>query len=109
MDRLPFRHRTAAGETREFEFHLHPETGSAVRVHQLLSRLVEVIDHEVALLGQTSNGDVLQALAMALAVRTDMVPAAEALKHRLARELVDVALDSLRDTERHATGPVGHA
>ncbi|MFN4263733.1 MAG: hypothetical protein ACK4IT_09040 [Thioalkalivibrionaceae bacterium] len=109
MDRLPYHHRTAAGETRDFEFHLHPETGSAMRVHQLLSRLVEVVDHEVALLGETSNGDVLQALAMALAVRTDMVPAAESLKYQLARELVEAALESLGETARRAEGPVGHA
>ncbi|WP_018864149.1 MULTISPECIES: hypothetical protein [Thioalkalivibrio] len=109
MDVMPYRYTTPSGEAVSFEFRLHPETGSAVRVQQLLDRLVDTLDHEIGVLGDTCNGDVLQALAMALAVRTDMIPAHPEMTRDLARDVVERALGSLSEAEHQYVGPVGHA
>ncbi|MBS3800012.1 MAG: hypothetical protein KGY40_03365 [Thioalkalivibrio sp.] len=109
MDVLPYRYTTPSGEAVSFEFRLHPETGSAVRVQQLLDRLVETLDNEIGVLGDTCNGDVLQAVAMALAVRTEMIPADTAMTRDLARDVVERALNSLEQASHQQTGPVGHA
>jgi hypothetical protein len=109
MDVLPYRYTTPSGEAVSFEFRLHPETGSAVRVQQLLDRLVDTLDNEIGVLGDTCNGDVLQAVAMALAVRTEMIPADTAMTRDLARDVVERALNSLEQASHQQTGPVGHA
>ncbi len=109
MDLLPYRYTTPSGEAVSFEFRLHPETGSAVRVQQLLDRLVETLDNEIGVLGDTCNGDVLQAVAMALAVRTEMIPADTGMTRDLARDVVERALNSLEQASHQPTGPVGHA
>lgn len=104
---MPYRATTTGGEVIDFDFPLHPHTQSAVRVTQLLSAQLASIDREVALAGDTGNGDVLQALAMALAVRVSMVPVAHESTAQLALSLLNDALDSAREARRHTT-PVGH-
>jgi hypothetical protein len=108
MDHLPYRFTTPTGDAISFEFRLHPETGSATRVHQLLDRILEVVNHEIALLGETRNGDLLQALAMAIAVRTEMIPADPELTRGLARDVLEQALRSLQ-TATHDAPTAGHA
>ncbi|AHE98478.1 hypothetical protein [Thioalkalivibrio paradoxus] len=108
MDFLPYEFTTPGGDAISFEFRLHPETGSATRVHQLLDRILHTLNHEIALLGETRNGDLLQALAMAMAVRTEMIPADPELTRRLALEVMEQALRSLQHA-RHQEMPVGHA
>ena len=44
MKKLPYRVRTKTGDRFDIDFPLHPETGDAVRVGQLISLLLEVID-----------------------------------------------------------------
>lgn len=104
---LPYRATTASGEVFDLEFALHPETQSAVRVSQVLTAVLGAVDREVALTGDTGNGDVLQALAMALAVRARMIPLSPDTLEELARALVDSALDGARSAGTHRT-PVGH-
>lgn len=89
---LPYRVTTQTGEVIDFEFDLHPDTGSAMRVSQLLSAVLHTLDREIRVLGETSNGDVLQALAMALAARARMIHAPVAQTAELARDLVTEAL-----------------
>ena len=72
--RLPYRATTSSGNQFDFDFPLHPDTGSAVHVSNLLSAVLGTLDHEIRQIGPVSNGDVLQALAMALAVRTRILP-----------------------------------
>jgi hypothetical protein len=106
--RLPFEYTTPTGDRFEVDFELHPDTVSAMRVSQLLERLMETLDHEIGVLGQTANGDVLQALAMALAVRAGMIHADPALTARLCRDLLQRATASVADARRsHAQS--GHA
>jgi hypothetical protein len=91
---LPFRTTTATGNQFDFEFALHPETASPVQVSNLLSALLETLDREIGQLGDVGNGDVLQALAMALVVRTRMLGPGSDRIDGLVRELVESALAS---------------
>ncbi len=106
--KLPYRAETAMGERFDIEFPLHPETGSAVRVGQLLSSLLAAIDRDVGLAGETSNGDVLQALAMATAIRAGMVHAPPEVTAKLTAELIGEALGAVAEARR-ASPTAGHA
>jgi DNA-binding transcriptional regulator LsrR (DeoR family) len=105
---LPYRIKTRTGEVIDFEFGLHEETGSVIRVSQLLGALLETIDREIRVLGETSNGDILQAVAMSLAARARMIHAPLQQTSSLARELLEEALTSAA-AARTDGGPVGHA
>jgi hypothetical protein len=63
-----------------------------MRVSQLLTAVLGVVDCELWVLGNTANGDVLQALAMALAARTAMLHAPYAVEWQLAADLATTAL-----------------
>lgn len=105
---LPYRVNTATGATYDIDFPLHAETVSPMRVNQLLSAVLERLDREIRVLGETANGDVLQALAMALAVRAGMIHAPKTLTDRLAQELVQTALGAV-GKPRETGHPAGHA
>lgn len=106
--RLPYELITATGEKIVFEFPLHPETQSAVRVSQLLATILGAIDQELRVLGNTANGDVMQALAMALAARTAMLHAPYATGLQLASSLTATALAAAEHCGRD-DGGAGHA
>jgi len=89
---LPYTVITATGEKIAFEFPLHAETQSAMRVLQLLDAVLGTLDRELKVLGNTANGDVMQALAMALSVRTAMLHAPYSVGRDLAGELVAATL-----------------
>jgi hypothetical protein len=91
---LPYRATTSTGNRFDFEFPLHAETVSAVHVSNLLSAVLAALDREIRLLGQVGNGDVLQAVAMALAVRTRMLPGDPALLDPSVRGLLETALSA---------------
>lgn len=104
---LPYAVTTGTGEKINFEFPLHEETQSPMRVSQLLTSVLGVLDRELRVLGDTANGDVMQALAMALAVRTAMLHAPYAVGRDLATALSAAALAAGEHCERDA-GRVGH-
>ncbi len=99
--KMPYRALTATGERLDIEFPLHAETGSAIRVHQMLDVLLAVLDRDIGATGTTSNGDVLQALAMAMAIRAAIIHAPKRVTDQLARDLLAGALTALEDAERH--------
>lgn len=105
---LPYDVTTATGEKIAFEFPLHAETQSAMRVAQLLTAVLGTIDRELRVLGNTANGDVLQALAMALAARTAMLHAPYAVGRELASGLASIALAAAEHCQRD-DGGAGHA
>lgn len=105
---LPYDVKTATGEHIAFEFPLHDETQSAMRVSQLLDAVLAALDREIRVLGTTANGDVMQALAMALAVRTAMLHAPYTVGQRLAADLAAAALDAA-GSGRHDPGAYGNA
>ena len=92
--RLPYRATTASGNQFDFEFPLHPETASPVHVANVLSAVLEALDREIQLQGQIGNGDVLQALCMAVAVRAKMLGHRQDTVTKLARDLLATALDA---------------
>lgn len=100
MASLPYRATTQTGDVFDITFPLHPDTGSAVRVDQLLGLILNSLDRDIAAMGETSNGDVLQALSMATAVRARMIHAPAEQTARLAASLVDDALAAAADAER---------
>ncbi len=108
MKKLPYRAQTSTGDTFDFEFPLHSETQSAVRVAQLVSALLETIDKDIAVAGETSNGDVLQAVAMAMAVRARMIHASSQTSAELSAQLLEVALEATAEAE-HRTPTSGRA
>lgn len=89
---LPYRAMTASGDQFDFEFSLHEETVSAVNVSNLLSAVLAALDREIRLIGQVGNGDVLQAVAMALVVRTRMLAQDPAKLDLLVAALLQAAL-----------------
>lgn len=105
---LPYEVKTATGETIAFEFALHGETQSGMRVSQLLDAVLATLDRELGVLGNTANGDVMQALAMALAVRTAMLHAPFNVGQQLAVDLAATAL-AAAEQARHDPGHVGNA
>ena len=105
---MPYRATTASGDVFDISFPLHRQTGSAMRVARLLTAVLSTIDRDVGIVGETSNGDVLQALAMALAIRTGMIYAAESVTAPLAMQLLNDALSVMESAERIAA-PSGHA
>ena len=94
MKQIPYRAQTATGDTIDIEFPLHAETESPVNVNQLLTAILETINKEVAVAGPMANGDVLQALAMAIAIRSRMIYAPSEVTSDLARTLTTCALDA---------------
>ena len=100
MRPLPYRVETATGDTLDITFPLHGDTGSPMRVDQLLSAILNAVDQDIKLCGETGNGDVLQALAMALAVRARMIHAPENITAKLAHELLASATTAASSAER---------
>jgi hypothetical protein len=106
--KLPYRATTATGDRFDFEFTLHEETGDPVRVSQMLSAILGVLDRDLQLQPDTSNGDLLQALTMALAVRTRLLFGDSATAEALCKQLLQEALDASREVERQSPA-AGHA
>jgi len=102
MKKLPYRANTQTGDRFDFEFPLHSETVSPMRVNQMLSAVLEALDRDISIGGETANGDVLQALAMALAARARMVHTTPGQSAQLARSLLENALMAASETDREA-------
>ena len=92
MKHLPYHAKTATGDTFDIEFPLHIETGDPIKVEQLITVMLKTIDDEIAVTGPTSNGDVLQAVAMTLAIRSGMIYAPLESSVVLTHDLVEMAL-----------------
>ena len=104
---IPYTAKTATGDVFDIVFDLHPETEDPVKVHQLLSAILSRIDTELSVLGPSSNGDVLQAVAMALAIRARMINAAPDQLSKIALDLAADSLQACMKAQRQRP-PVGH-
>jgi hypothetical protein len=91
MKRLTYTALTAAGEAYDIQFPLHRETRSETAVSEMLSSVLAAISGNIEGSGRVSDGDVLQSLAMAMAIRARMVDAKPAVSLRLMHALVDEA------------------
>lgn len=104
MSTLPFTTLTSSGESYRIDFPLHPETGSASEVGELMTVVLDAVTQHLERQGKVSNGDVLQALAMTLAIRTQMLPAQPSVGRQLAMELVTAALDAATSATSNHVG-----
>ena len=91
MKRLQYTAVTSAGTAYDIHFPLHEQTRSEPAVADMLGAVLEGISGQVEARGDVSDGDVLQSLAMAMAIRARMVDAAPAASLRLMHELLDAA------------------
>ena len=108
MTTLPYRATTSTGDVFDIAFPLHEQTVDPVRVQQMVSTVLEAIDRDVMMAGDTSNGDVLQALAMAFAIRAGMIHASSEVTGRLAQDLLASALRAMAAADRSGVA-AGHA
>ena len=107
MDFLPYAVTTDTGDTFDIEFPLSAHTEDRVLVHQLLTTLMNALASDLKVLGETSNGDILQAVSMALAIRARMVHAQEPTMRGIVGDLTNTALQACYDADRKSE-PAGH-
>ena len=98
---------TDTQDTFDIEFPLSEHTEDSVRVHQLLTTVLNSIANDLKIVGTVSNGDILQALSMALAVRTRMVYAPEQTMRTIVADLTESALAASYAAKRESD-PAGH-
>ncbi|MDJ0892680.1 MAG: hypothetical protein QNK18_15990 [Gammaproteobacteria bacterium] len=91
MKTLLFTALTAGGQAYDIQFPLHPQTRSPEAVSDMLTGLLETLSRQVEERKDVSDGDVLQALAMTLAVRALMIGANPDSIKGLMDELLDQA------------------
>jgi hypothetical protein len=104
MKRLRYTAVTAAGAAYDIQFPLHEQTRSEPAVAEMLGAVLEGISGQVESRGDISDGDVLQSLAMAMAIRARMVDAAPATSLRLMHELLDGAFAAALSASSFSAG-----
>ena len=90
---LAFTATTARGDVIEFRLPLHPHTSSRDHVGQLLERVLDRVSEVVEGPDDMSDGDVLQSLSLAMAVRLRVAGLSpEAARKRVAdqSDIIDV-------------------
>jgi hypothetical protein len=99
---------TSQGEAYDIHFPLHPETRSPDMVSGILTRTLAAITTEVDTQatagGGVSDGDILQSLAMAMAVRARLVDVPPAVSVRLMHGLIDQAFAATLDASSYRAG-----
>ena len=96
--KLPYSITTATLTNINFLFDLSEETTSPISVHQLLDLILTNINQETKITG-LSNGDVIQSLAMALAVRMKMVNADDKIVEKIVIDCVSKAINAAKKAE----------
>jgi hypothetical protein len=82
---------TQSGRTFDIEFPLHPLTRSSAGVGDVVTALLDAMSRETNAGKGLSDGDLLQALTMTLALRAHMTGAVPEHMRKLVRELYDCA------------------
>ena len=91
MKKLLYSALTSGGQAYDIEFPLHPQTHSPEAVSEMITRLLETLTAQVQAQKHSSDGDILQALAMTLAVRARMVDAPPGSTLALVQDLGEKA------------------
>ncbi len=79
------------GFAKQINFPLHPETVDGIRVGGMLEALLRALSREITANGRVSDGDVLQALCMTLAIRMHMVEAPIGTVQQVVAQLLEHA------------------
>ena len=95
LKKLPYRAKTTSGDIIDVRFNLHDQTVNPVHVNNLITAILKSIDNEIYLVGEVSNGDVLQAITMVLAIRAHIIHAPVETTSVLAKTLLNEALMAL--------------
>ncbi len=85
------------GAARRIDFPLHEQTVNAGHVSALLETMLEAITREIGRHESVSDGDVLQSLCMALAIRMHMVEAPPETVRGLVSSLLEQADRAVAD------------
>ena len=108
MRMLPYQTVTSTGDVFHFEFPLHAETADPVRIEQLVSAMLDTIAKEIDIAGDISNGDLLQALTIVLAIRGRMIHAPHEIVRKMSSDFLASALTAVGQSDRQSP-PAGHA
>lgn len=101
---LTFTAITSGGVAYDIHFPLHPQTRSAQGVSELITALLETVSRVVNDCRELSDGYVLQALCLTLAVRARMVGALPDSTRELVIELFDAAYEAARAAPPYGAG-----
>ncbi len=104
MKILPFSVLSASGKPFRVMLPLHPQTVSPELVGDLATRLLNTISDAVAERPGVSAGDVLQAVALTLAVRSQVIQAPPQAAARVAEQLVATALNAVEESQTVDSG-----
>ncbi len=107
-DRLAFTATTSSGEVLEFQLPLHPHTSSADHVGSLIEAVLERVSEVVEGPESISDGDVLQALTLSLAVRLRVAGIAPATSRELVEQLANLALEGSEEARLAADAGTRH-
>ncbi len=105
---IPYTANTATGDQFDILFPLHEQTEDPVKVHQMLTAILQTVDEQIKVLGVTSNGDVLQAAAMALSVRARIINAPTETLESIVNDLVKSNFRACIDAPRKSPA-AGHS
>jgi len=98
---LEFTAVTSSGQAFDINFPLHEHTRSDKEVSDLLTSLLDSISAFTTSSHAISDGDILQALAMSLAIRARLVDETGDTSRPLLHELIDTAVDAARDARAY--------
>ena len=96
--KLPYSVTTSTLTKINFLFELSKDTKSPISVHQLLNLILTNINKETKIIN-LSNGDIIQALAMALAVRMKMISADEKIVEKIVIDCISKAINAAKKAE----------
>jgi hypothetical protein len=89
---------TTSGRAFEIDFPLHPQTQSGPGVSQVVTEQLAALSQTLASRKDMGDGDVLQALAMTLAIRARIVDENPGAVDELVHALLDSALNAARES-----------
>lgn len=104
MQTMTFTAITFSGQAFDIDFPLHAETRSGQGVSGMVTALLESLSRNLASTEGLSDGDVLQALTMTLAIRGRVVDARPEAVQGLVRELCDTAFEATWAAKAYAAG-----
>lgn len=94
MNTLTITALTASGQAYEIDFPLHPNTRSSDAVADLVTKMLATLSDSVADHRGLSDGDILQAMAMTLAIRARMAGGSSESMKKLIGDLFGSAFDA---------------
>ncbi len=95
---------TASHAVFETHFPLHPQTVSDHNIGELLTTILDAVSEALNEHGNVSDGDLLQALAMATAIRARMIPVNPTVIDELVNSFLYTALAAVRDAPLRPSG-----